>query len=139
MEQKLISAEVQSLINNAKSKGHSVYALNIGGVKYIYRSINRSEFRELQQHLSTEAEELKRIADEKKAKLPKDDPKLAEVELFVEKEAAMIRERGEERLVGKALLHPSLNDHTPAGVAPTLADRIMEGSGFGNEAEPEIL
>lgn len=135
----MTTEEIGALVMKAKAEGHSVFALTISGIKYIYRSINRAEFRELQAVLTKEAEDLRQEADNRKKGLSKDDPKLAEIDMYVEKQAAIIRERGEERLVEKSLIHPKLTPGTPAGVSPTLADRTMEASGYGGDEQPEML
>lgn len=136
---KNLTQEVQGIVTQAKAKGHSVRLLSIAGIDYIYRSINREEFRKLQEALASEAEAAKLKADAAKRDA-KDDPlKLDVINSQLEKEALEIRDRGEERLVSTGLLHPALTESTPAGVPNTIADRIMELSGFGVEAEPEIL
>jgi len=130
---------VKKLVDEAKAEGHVVFAINLAGVKYIYRSINRAEFRDLQALLANEAEEAKTAADAARAGLEENDPKLLEIDTQLEKKAIEIRERGELRLVEKGLLHPALSENTPAGVSTTIADRIMEASAFGSEEEPEML
>lgn len=134
-----LAPEVKALVDRAKKDGHVVFSLKLAGVPYIYRSINREEFRELQQKLADEAEEARVEAVNKKQGLAEDDPKVAEVDAQLEKKAMEIREKGEERLVEKGLLHPQLSLNTPAGVSTSIADRIMEASAFGSEEEPEML
>lgn len=130
---------VKEVVDAAKAQGHMVYALPLAGVKYIYRSINRAEFRSLQQQLADEAEQARLESVKKKAGLEENDPAIASIDAALEKQAVEIREKGEERLVRVGLLHPEFNDNTPAGVSSTLADRIMEASAFGSEEEPELL
>lgn len=134
-----LNTEVKNLIDKAKADGHVVYAINISGSKYYYRSINRAEFRELQETLTLEAEAVRSEADKLKKGLKEDDPKLEEINNKLEREAAAIRDRGEDRLVQKGLIHPPLSTNTPAGVIASVADRIMQASGYGNEEEPEIV
>jgi hypothetical protein len=134
-----LPAEVQTSVDAAKTEGHVVFAVKLAGVKYIYRSINRKEFRELQSLIADEAEKAKAGSDAAKLGLPEGDPLLASLDAKLEKAAIDIRENGEERLVQKGLLHPSLTENTPAGVSTTIADRIMEASAFGSEEEPEML
>jgi hypothetical protein len=134
-----ISPELKNKIDSAKSAGHSVYSLNVAGIKYYYRSINRSEFRSLQETLTTEAEAVKNRYDALKKGIPDKDPKIDQINIEFEKEANILKERGEERLIKTALLYPTISDNTPAGVLSTLADHIMLGSGYGNEEEPEVL
>lgn len=136
---KSLAPEVQALVDEAKKDGHVVFSLKLAGVAYIYRSINRQEFRQLQQKLADEAEKARIEAVNKKQGLSEDDPKIAEIDAQLEKRAMEIREKGEERLVEKGLLHPELTSNTPAGVSTSIADRIMEASAFGSEEEPEML
>ena len=134
-----LNPEVQQIVDSAKAQGHLVYSMNINGIKYIYRSINRAEFKELQELMVKEAEAAKIESDSKKKDIPDKDPRLDAINQALETKAAEIREKGEERLVAKGVLHPKINANTPAGVSTTLADRIMEASGFGAEEEPEQL
>jgi len=134
-----LNPEVQQIVDSAKALGHLVYSMNINGIKYIYRSINRSEFKELQELMVREAEAAKIESDSKKKDIPDKDPRLDAINQALETKAAEIREKGEERLVAKGVLYPKISTNTPAGVSTTLADRIMEASGFGAEEEPEQL
>jgi hypothetical protein len=134
-----MTTEVKSLIDAAKADGHTVYAINISGTKYYYRSINRAEFRELQEKLTDEAEKARSEADRLKKGLKEDDPQIEIINNKLEREATAIRDRGEDRLVHKGIIHPSLTVNTPAGVIANLADRIMQASGYGNDDEPEIV
>ena len=134
-----LPTEVNEQIIKAKADGHLVFSINISGIKYIYRSINRAEFRELQEQLTNEAEKAKADADKAKKGLPADSPELEAINNKLEREALLIRDRGEDRLVAKGLIYPVLNINSPAGIATTIADRIMAGSGFGSEEEPELI
>lgn len=113
----------QEKIAELKAKGHIVQAITIAGTRYIYRSLNRAEFRKLQEVLTAEAEAAKKTVAEDK----------------LEQEALAIRDRGEDRLVKTALVSPEITENTPAGAVTTLADLIMQASGFGVETEPETL
>lgn len=136
---KQFSQEVQELINKAKQAGHAVRLLTISGTDYIYRSVNREEFRELQEKLVYDAETAREAAEAKKKAVKDDTEAVAKIDADLEKQALLIRDKGEERLIQKGLISPTINENTPAGVPTTIADRIMELSGFGVEAEPEIL
>lgn len=138
-DKKSMPEDVQGLIDKAKGDGHVVFAVPLAGVRYIYRSINRDEFRELQSLIADEAEKAKAKSDAARAGLEVGDPKLVDIDAELERSAMGIRERGEDRLVTKGLLHPALTANTPAGVPTTIADRIMEASAFGSEEEPEML
>jgi hypothetical protein len=131
--------EVQAAVDTAKAQGHVVFSIKLAGVRYIYRSINRKEFRELQSLIADEAEQAKVKAEKSKAGMEDNDPRLVDIDAQLEKTAIEIREQSEDRLVRKGLLHPELSENTPAGVATTIADRIMEASAFGSEEEPELL
>lgn len=133
------TTEVKNLIDSAKADGHTVYAITISGTKYYYRSINRAEFRELQEKLTDEAEKARSEADKLKKGLKEDDPQIEVINNKLEREATVIRDRGEDRLVQKGLIYPALTVNTPAGVIASLADRIMQASGYGSEEEPEIV
>jgi len=134
-----VASNVKSLIDTAKADGHAVFGINISGTKYYYRSINRAEFRELQEKLTDEAEKARTEADKQKKGLKDDDPQVEAINNKLEREATAIRDRGEDRLVQKGLIHPALTINTPAGVISNLADRIMQASGYGTEEEPEIV
>jgi hypothetical protein len=119
----MIPDNIKQKVEEHKSKGFMVCALPISGVKYIYRSLNRAEYKSIQDLLTKEAEVVKKNATEEE----------------VAAAAAAIKDTGELQLVKIALIYPELTENTPAGVVATLADRIMEASGFGVEVEPEIL
>lgn len=119
----MIPENVQTQIDELKQLGFVVQAITIAGTKFIYRSVNRGEFRRLQEALTREAEEAKKT--------------LKEDEL--EQAALQIRDRGEDRLLNLGLIYPAISENTPAGALSTLADLIMQASGFGVETEPETL
>lgn len=135
-----ITKEVQQKIDVAKTQGHVVYSLKIAGKRYIYRSINREEFKDLQAKLTADAEKVRASSDEQRKDLPEGDPRIAELEAQLETAALRIRDQGEERLVETGLLSPEkLTGNTPAGVISNLSEKIMEGSGFQVSDDPEIL
>lgn len=119
----MIPEDVQTRIDGLKAAGFVVQAITIAGTKFIYRSVNRGEFRQLQEALTKEAEEAKKTLKEDQ----------------LEQAALQIRDRGEDRLLNLGLIHPSISENTPAGALTTLADLIMQASGFGVETEPETL
>lgn len=138
-EKPKLDPALQAQIDKWKAEGHTVAMLNVAGVKYIYRSINREEFRNLQDKMAVEAEKVSLQAEAAKKNLKEDSPEMAALNAELQREALKIRDRGEERLVEQGLIHPQLTQNTPAGVATTIADRIMELSGFSVDAEPELL
>ncbi len=125
---------LQSLIDNAKQVGHSVFSVKIGGKVYVYRSINRREFRELQDSLAKRAEEIKstsKTVGKSEVSQPDIDTKIAR-----------LKEEGEEQMVLLGLISsPPITkaelDNFPAGVIASLSDKILMASGFGEEAEEE--
>jgi len=136
---KELPEEIKKLVDTAKSQGHAVFAIKLAGLSYYYRSINRQEFRTLQEILVKETEKVRDEAEAKKAGLKPEDPKIKQIDAWTEKEANNIREAGEERIARQGLLYPPFGENTPAGVMSALADRIMQASGFGSEEEPELL
>ena len=136
---KELPEEIKKLVDAAKVQGHAVYAIKLAGMTYYYRSINRAEFRHLQELLIKETEKVRDEAEAKKTGLKPDDPKIKQIDAWTEKEAAVIREAGEERIARQGLLYPLFGENTPAGVMSSLADRVMQASGFGSEEEPELL
>lgn len=127
---------LQQLINDAKSVGHSVFSVKIGGKTYVYRSINRKEFRELQDSLAKKAEDIKNAA--KALGKPKEDL----VQTDIDAKIARLKEVGEEQMVMLGLISttpitPQELDNFPAGVITSLSDKILIASGFGEEAEEE--
>jgi hypothetical protein len=134
-----IPADIQCLIDAAKAENHLVFSVKVAGTTCYYRSLSRSEFRQIQDKLSADAELIKEDADKKKEGLKDDDPKLLQINKDLEKKANEIKEKTEEVILSKALLYPKLSSSTPAGFYTTLSDRVMEASGFGADAEPEML
>lgn len=104
---------VKADISNEKTKGNMVYSIELNKMVYVYRSINRKEYRLIQQALAT------RVTDNKEE---------------------VLRDDGEEDLVFKALLNPKFLSKTelsslPAGIVTKLAELIMKASGFGDLGE----
>ncbi len=115
-----LTQDLKDKIEKLKSEGHSVHAITISGVKYYYRSINRKEYKDLQTSLYKMTESMKGTKPD------------AEI-------AIIVKDSGEEDLVKLGLIEPQLTANSPAGVVSSLADRVMEASGFGVETEPEVL
>lgn len=142
-----MTPEVKALVDKAKSEGHRVYSVVIAGEKYIYRSINRKEFREMQEIMTGEAETARLASAKKREELMKNNPDLTEnsqeivkLDYDLEKEAMDIKDKAEDKLVAVSLIHPvGVSENLPAGVVNNLAEKIMEGSGFQATEEPEIL
>lgn len=117
-----ITPELTQSINAAKAAGHSVFSIKLSGKQFIYRSINRSEFRQLQKQLAEDTEKMKTSG------------------LSAESQVSEIREKAEERLIKIALLSDSSTlDQELAGAITTIADLVMQASGFGVDAEPTQL
>lgn len=116
-------------IEAIKQNGLPVFSVKIGTTAYIYRGINRKEFRDLQGHMAKLAEDLR-------AKHKEDENKL-------NAELSLLKEKGEEKLVIKCLLLPEIRteldiDLIPAGAITKVADLVMKASGF-DDTEPEEL
>lgn len=118
-----ITPELQQAIDALKKTGFSVFSVTLSGKRYIYRSINRAEFRQLQKQLAEDTEKLKTSGQTADAQL------------------AEIREKAEERLVKLAIVGEvaASMDNELAGAITTLADLVMQASGFGVETEPQQL
>ena len=107
-----LTTEQQTLVDETKAKGFKVFSISHEDDFYIYRNINRAEWRDL----------LKRR------------------NLTGEDNALEVRDQLEEEVVTLALMSPTLTpeqiNNLPAGVVSMLSDRIMFASGFGQlEAE----
>lgn len=117
--------EIQKKVDQLKAAGHSVLKLKLMNREFIYRSLNRQEYNELQKKIAASAKQLMSDnADEN-------------VEMLA-------REKAEEELVLRALVAPEVDTVLdfktfPAGIIQTLSEYIMRASGFGIEAEPEEL
>lgn len=124
-----MDTQVQQKVNEVKAKGHSVFKVPIAKREFIYRSINRQEYGALQKSIAEDSRKIRTSegTDEEK-----------------EESIALMRERGEEKLVLLALVYPEVDNSSdftnlPAGVISTLADMIMQASGFGVDVEPVEL
>jgi hypothetical protein len=125
-----LDANIQKLVDQAKKAGHRVFSTSIAGKAYIYRSISRAEFRELQKIVLSETAQLREIESPEEFEL----------------KSAEVKDRNEDRLVAMGLVHPVAeseldiaNVASAAGVVTTLSDLIMTASGFGAELEPTEL
>jgi hypothetical protein len=60
---------------------------------------------------------------------------------LLEEKLETLKEEGEEDLVLLALVSPEIGstEDMPAGFFSTMSDLILQASGFGVEAEPELL
>lgn len=121
--------KLKAKVEEVKQNGLPVFSVKIGANTYVYRGINRREFRELQSMMAKLAEDLREKYKENEAKL--------------NSEIALLKEKGEEKLVVKCMLSPHLAsdldvDAIPAGAITKLADLVMKASGF-DDGEPEQL
>jgi hypothetical protein len=112
---------VKTKVEQAKATGCIIEHLDLGGTDFVYRSLNRSEWKELQ------TESINKAKGEEGGVL--DPLRLAE-----------LKEEGEDAVVLAALIFPEHKDAKelnsyPAGYVSQLADRVTELSGFG---EPEV-
>lgn len=107
---------LQNKIDEAKKAGHVVMSVRIGDTDYIYRSINRFEWRVFQNQLAKAGDKAENLVN--------------------------LRDESEEKVVKMALLHPMIADFNkaPAGLVSQLADLILKASGFGElEVTPTQL
>lgn len=110
---------VKSDVATAKANGCTVLSVSINKSQYVYRSINRLEYKKLQEDMLNS----QKAADEKTI--------------------AAVRDDGEEQLVLKALIHPRVASKLdlngfPAGVISKLAELVMQASGFGDIEEKPV-
>lgn len=127
---------LKPLIDKAKADGHSVFSIKLGGKTYVYRSINRKEFRKIQDELSKKAEKIRKETTEKASKNKDGAVDSGEVEAKI----ARLKEEGEELTVMQALLTTTpitleQLDNFPAGVISAISDKILMAAGFGEAAE----
>jgi hypothetical protein len=118
----LMPAECKSIVEQAKQSGIQPYTVQIGDDFYIYRTINRLEFRKLMMDQSEEAEKLVQQAENQSAG------------------RILMSLRQEETLVQRCVLYPSISQlnigEYPAGIIETLHNGIMFSSGFNQEPVP---
>ncbi|RMH18618.1 MAG: hypothetical protein D6698_06715 [Gammaproteobacteria bacterium] len=116
---------VETAVSESKRAGCMVEMVTLGDQLFIYRSLNRLEWKQIQKALLNRAKGTDGNVDTTKVLENKDE--------------------GEEEVVFKALLFPRYDTqsdllHLPSGWVTTLADRITELSGFSNAApEPTRL
>ena len=112
-----MDAQVQESVEKAKSAGCVVMSAKVNDMEFVYRSINRMEWRSLQQSLQSK----------------------------IDNQSPGAKEDGEDELVMKALISPKIVDKAqiasyPAGVITQLAEYILQASGFGiMDSEPVKL
>ena len=117
----------KELVDKAKAAGHNVFKATISKTAYVYRSINRLEYRKIQDQVLQ-----KSLSRAKLARDRADRGEDVDVEL---ESGAQAREDGEEDLFRLAVLSPKVSgkidmNTLPAGVITKIADLIMEASGF---------
>jgi len=119
MTQSTVSAEVQAAADKAKEEGLEVVYTRIAGKEFLFRPVDRSEWRQL----ISRRNKLLMDAGEDQAK------------------AVEIQEDEMEELVRSCLLFPEVEvEKLRAGVVGTLGDQIMFESGFGGaDIEPVRL
>lgn len=118
MDEKLLQK-----IAAVKATRMPVFSVVVSGDTYIYRGINRKEFKHLQAKMTKAAEELR-------VQFPK-----KEDETKLNSELSLLKEKSEEELVVLALIDPPMEtrvelDALPAGLITRLADLITVASGF---------
>jgi len=129
--------EVQEVVDEVKKNGQSVFLTELAGGRYVYRSINRSEYRKVQDTVLQLATARSHALQKKAEELGKD---ISDLEIEA---ADRSREDGEEALFKMALIDPVIENSAstnglPAGVITKIADMIMEASGFV-PGTPEVI
>ena len=119
--------ELKQKVDEVKASGLSVFSVKINSRPFVYRAINRREFRQLQLEIADMAEKVKQ--------------KFSTNEAEMNSQLSLIKEKGEEKLVVLSLLDPKLEletdtDQIPAGAVTRIADLVMRASGF-DDAEPD--
>lgn len=120
-----LNKDVKADIKTAKDNGCAVQHINLGTQDFIYRSLNRMEWKILQTDTLKSAQG--------------DDGAMDPVKLMENKD------KSEDAVCMKAIIYPKHETpadlaHYPAGYVSQLADRIADLSGFGEAtAEPTTL
>lgn len=108
--------KLQEKINTLKNSGHVVMAINLDGVRFVYSSLNRSEWGAIQ----------KAIADA-----------VASAE-----EGVSAKDVGENVIVMNSLVCPEITKQTiasyNAGTISQLADLVLKASGFDQLKEEPV-
>ena len=113
---KELGKDVEADVKKAKEHGCVVEYLPIGDNKFVYRSLNRLEWKTLQADSIAKTRGIDGSVDPMKV--------------------IEIKDESEDAVVMKSLIHPKHETTTelanyPAGYIAQLADRITELSGFG--------
>lgn len=121
-----MNEQVKTKVDAVKAAGLPVFSVKMGARSFIYRGMNRREFRDLQTDLAKAADTIR--------------AKFADNQAKMDSEIALLKEKGEEKLVLKCLIDPEIAseldvDTVPAGLITRLAELIMKASGF-DDAEP---
>ena len=117
-----LSKEIRKIVNDAKSAGQAPIMATIAGQEYIYRSINRAEWRSVMVERNKGLKELEELGE------AATDEQLAEFE-----------DTQMKAIIDVACLYPSdmKPDSLPAGALQSLSEYILQESGFGGaEVEP---
>lgn len=120
--------KLQPVIDDIKASGHNVFKASLSGSEYIYRSINRLEYRQVQDTIMKKSLERAKAIQAKSEE--GDDVSALELDT-----GDRSREDGEEALFQLAMVFPKVDSDLdihqfPAGAVTKVADLIMEASGF---------
>lgn len=123
-----VSKEAQAAADALKAKGGSPIYIVIAGTEFVYRPINRNEWRELKDSMT------RKIAEFQGNEKDPDSPEAAiKLDQLREEEMVKVME------IAKVYYADSIDD-CPAGVVDALSNAIMESSGFaGPETMPQKL
>lgn len=123
-----LSQEVRTRVDACKANGHIVKAVEINDKVFVYRSISRKEYRDIQKEISAKATKMKASMTPEQ----------------FDSESATLKDDAEELILVKCLVEPQITQldfatGALAGNVTTLAELIMTCSGFGVQVEPETL
>lgn len=118
--------KLQAKIDAVKKNGLSVFSVGISNISYIYRGINRREFKALQGQMTKAAEDIRLLHLKDEARM--------------NSELGLLKEKSEEKLVMLGVISPEIGSELdlevlPAGVIGRLADLITTASGFTEASE----
>lgn len=138
--------KLQEKIDSFKKQGLSVRKITLGGKGFIYRSLNRQEYRKIQDKVEETGEAIREDLFKKYSPLQEaaanDKDKLVELgqklDTELRKKVKAAQEAADESLILEGLVDPVVTDldSLPPGVIATLSTEIMKISGF--EEEPQI-
>lgn len=119
---KILPEEAKIVVEAAKKSGISPYLIQLGEEYFVYRTMNRLEYKDFLMTQAKQAEALIKDAEsETSARI-------------------LTAQRAEDNLVIRCTLYPKIDELSiksiPAGYIETLHNTIMSTTGFGQEVIP---